>query len=195
MPSPAPFRLRAWARLVAFALIALVHVCSPAAQPTISREYQVKAVFLYNFVQFVRWPPSAFETPEAPFVIGLIGADHFEGALDEAVAGETVRGRAIVVKRFNRLEDARSAHVLFVSDSEQGNIDRVVASLRGQPILMVSDSPGFARRGGTIGFYFDGPKLRFEINAGEAQRNGLQLSSQLLNLARIVPAVANAFEN
>src|SRR5258706_8766645 len=27
---------------------------------TPSREYQVKAVFLFNFAQFVEWPPTAF---------------------------------------------------------------------------------------------------------------------------------------
>jgi hypothetical protein len=152
------------------------------------REYQLKAVFLFNFAQFIHWPPAAFDSPTAPFVIGILGSDPFEGALDEAVAGEMVNGRPIQVRRFSRIEEGAAAHILFVDDSMRPTVDRVLGTIRARPILTVSDIPGFARRGGTVGFYFDGTKLRFEINQAEAQRNGLQLSSQLLKLARIVPS-------
>lgn len=36
---------------------------------------RVKAVFLYNFTQFVEWPAAAFPSAEAPFVIGILGPD------------------------------------------------------------------------------------------------------------------------
>ena len=36
-------------------------------------EYQIKAAFLYNFTQFVDWPPEAFASPDAPMIIGLLG--------------------------------------------------------------------------------------------------------------------------
>jgi hypothetical protein len=179
---------RRFYRVLAFLLGLLAASQSSGADLAPANEFQLKAVFLFNFVQFVQWPSSAFENADSPIVIGILGKDPFEGALDDAVAGELVRGRRILVRRFDRVEDARSAHVLFVSAAERANVDRVIATLRSRPILMVSDITGFARRGGTIAFYFDGSKLKFEINPAEAQRSGLQLSSQLLNLARIVPA-------
>jgi hypothetical protein len=188
VPTILPSLSRRGCSLLALVVGLLALVSSSGAESTPTNEYQLKAVFLFNFVQFVQWPPAAFESPDAAIVIGILGNDPFEGALDDAVAGEMVRGRRIVVRRFTRVEDARTAHVLFVSAAERANVDRVLASLRSRPILTVSDSAGFARRGGTIAFYFDGAKLKFEINPAEAQRNGLQLSSQLLNLARIAPA-------
>ena len=48
---------------------------SGRAQPPASPEYQVKAVFLFNFVQFVEWPPRAFRDDHAPLVIGVLGED------------------------------------------------------------------------------------------------------------------------
>jgi hypothetical protein len=170
-------------------LCALAPVRAGDAGP--SREYELKAVFLFNFAQFIQWPATAFESPNAPFVIGILGEDPFNGAIDEAVAGETVGGRPIQVRRFSRVEDARASHILYVDDSIRANVDRFLGTVRARPILTVSDIPGFARRGGTVGFYLDGVKLRFEINPTEAQRSGLQLSSQLLKLARIVPATVN----
>ena len=56
-----------------------------------SKEYQIKAAFLFNFAQFVEWPPTAFTNADAPFCIGVLGDDPFGAALDETVQGENSR--------------------------------------------------------------------------------------------------------
>jgi hypothetical protein len=49
-------------------------VSSPlGAQP--ARKYQVKAAFLFNFVQFAEWPTGAFAGDLAPIRIGVLGDD------------------------------------------------------------------------------------------------------------------------
>src|SRR5687768_8730684 len=70
------------------------------------REYDVKAVFLYNFVSFVTWPDSAFADANAPFVIGVLGSDPFGQVLDEVVASEQAKNRPLTVKRVARVDDA-----------------------------------------------------------------------------------------
>jgi len=37
-----------------------------------------------------------------------------------------------------------------------------------------------------INFFFEGRKIRFEINLSAARRHDLKMSAQLLNLARII---------
>src|SRR4051812_39202887 len=64
-----------------------------------SGEFNIKATFLYNFSQFIDWPPEAFSAPDAPFVIGILGIDPFRNSIDEAVAGEKVKGHPVVVQR------------------------------------------------------------------------------------------------
>ncbi len=161
-----------------------------AAAPTPSREFQVKAVFLFNFTQFVLWPQTAFEHARTPLCIAVLGEDPFGSALDEAVAGEMVRNRPVVIARFARVSDVRDCHVLYIAGSEAANTDHILAQLSGKPILTVSDLPRFAERGGVVRFFLEGAKVRLEINASVAQRDGLKLNSQLLNLARLVPASA-----
>ena len=58
--------------------------------------------------------------------------------------------------------------------------------LGSQPVLTVSDLPGFAQQGGVIGLVRQGGRLRFEINRGVAQAAGLRLSVDLLSLAMSV---------
>src|SRR5687767_223921 len=75
------------------------------AETTPPLEYQLKAVFLFNFAQFVEWPPEAFPEAQTPLVIGVLGEDPFGAYLDETVRGETVNNRSLVVHRYRRVEE------------------------------------------------------------------------------------------
>jgi len=156
------------------------------AQTTISREYQIKAAFLFNFAQFVEWPPTAFTNAEAPLCIGVLGEDPFGTALEETVLGETVHSRKLIVQHSRRVEDLTACQLIFISKSEKGHVTEILSKLSAREALTVSEIDGFARRGGIINFYLDGNKVRFEINPAIAQREGLKMSSQLLSLGKIV---------
>jgi hypothetical protein len=151
-----------------------------------SREYQIKAAFLVNFMQFVTWPSSAFTNADAPFCIGVLGEDPFGEALDQTVQGETVNHHKIVIQRARRIEDCKDCHMIFVSRSEERNLPVILAKLDSGPVLTVSETRDFARRGGIINFYLEGKKVRFEINPSVAQRGKLKISAQLLSLGKIV---------
>ncbi|MDF3056400.1 MAG: hypothetical protein K0R17_615 [Rariglobus sp.] len=175
---------------MALVVLALAASSCPelAAQTAPGREYQIKAVFLFNFVQFVEWPQAAFSSDDAPIRIGVLGDDPFGSALDEAVRGESVRNRRLIVVRSQRVEDLEGCHLLFISKSESRRLDTILSLLGTRPVLSVSEAEGFARRGGVVAFYSDGKKVRFEINIGAARKRGLKLSSELLSLGKIVGA-------
>lgn len=71
------------------------------------KEYQVKAVLLLNLTRFVDWPESAFAAPDSPVVIGIVGHDPFGATVDDAVHGERVNGRSIVVQPFQTAKAIR----------------------------------------------------------------------------------------
>lgn len=147
---------------------------------------QVEAVFLFNFSQFVDWPPNSFRDDHAPLVIGVLGADPFGATLDEVVRDETVNGHALVVQRFRRIEDVSDCQILFVSRSEHNRLEQILSSLHGRSILTVSDLDEFARAGGMIRFVMMENKVRLRINVEAARAAGLTISSKLLQSARIV---------
>lgn len=162
------------------------------AQTAVSKEYQIKAAFLFNFAQFVEWPATAFTNAAEPFCIGILGNDPFGAALDETVQGETINNRKIIIERSQRIEDLKNCQMIFISKSEKEHLAEILSQLDSQSVLTVSEFEGFAKRGGGINFYLEKDKVRFEINSTIAQRNGLKISSQLLSLAKIVnPAKEN----
>ena len=135
------------------ALLALVAAMPGRAQaPPAPTEYQVKAVFLFNFSQFVDWPPAAFADGRSPLVIGVLGRDPFGATLDEIVRGETVNGRPLAVRRYESVEQVEACHILFIDSSQEQQFDRILAALKGRSLLTVGDFADFARRGGVISF-------------------------------------------
>lgn len=166
----------------------LVGVASPQAQPRVS-DREVKAVFLFNFAQFVEWPQAAFDTPQSPIVIGVLGEDPFSRTLDDVVKGETVRNRQLIVTRYRRVEDIATCHILFVSASETQRYEPILASLRGRPTLTVGETDGFATRGGMVRFVSERNRVGLQVNVGAAKAAGLTISSNLLRPAKIVDGV------
>ncbi|HET6546334.1 MAG TPA: YfiR family protein [Rhodanobacteraceae bacterium] len=149
------------------------------------RDYQVKAVFLFNFTQFVGWPSGAFGDSQEPIVIGVLGDDPFGAYLDETVRGERVDSRSLVVRRYRDTADldAAGCQVLFISESEAGRLEQDVARLRDRSILTVSDLDGFVDRGGMIQFVTENNRVKLRINADAAKAAGLTISSKLLRVA------------
>jgi hypothetical protein len=146
-------------------------------------EYELKAVFLFHFAQFVEWHPAP---PDAPLVIGILGDDPFGKVLDETVRGERLASRPFEVRRFQHLEDIQAASILYISKSEQHHLDDILTSLRDRPVLTVSDVDRFAERGGMIGFITDRNRIRLRINSNAAKAARLTISSKLLRVSEIV---------
>jgi len=156
------------------------------AQPVVAPEYQLKAVFLYHFAQFVEWPPGTFASPQAPLVIGVLGKDPFGAFLDQIVSGESVDHRGLRVRRYARVEDVDACQILFISPSGSSELGPILQALKGRSILTVGDASDFARAGGMIGLVTADNRIRFRINLGAAKAAHLTLSSNLLRPAEIV---------
>lgn len=177
---------RTWRRLGALAAGWLALAASTPAVPAGSREYQIKAVFLFHFAQFVEWPADAFTRPDSPLVIGVLGQDPFGPLLDEAVKGETIDHRPLEVRRFQRIEDVDRCHVLFISRSEGARMPAILARLAHRSILTVSDADGFEAAGGMIRLLTENHHVRLRIDPVTARDAGLTISSKLLRPAEVV---------
>jgi hypothetical protein len=150
------------------------------------REYEVKAVFLFNFSQFVDWPDGAFGDERSPLVIGVLGEDPFGAALDEAVRGETVNGRPLAVRRYEKVEDVDACHILFIDRTQREQLERILDTLTARSCLTVSDAENFATAGGIIQFVTIDNRIRLQINLDAAKLANLTISSKLLRPAQIV---------
>lgn len=183
-----PWRRRA-RQAATLLLLPLALLRAPAADvPAPSNEYQIKAVFLFQFAQFAEWPPPAFAAANAPFVIGIIGEDPFGAYLDEVVKDEKIGARPIVIRRFRDVAETERCHILFVSRSESARLEKIISHVDRHSVLTIGDADAFTRAGGIVRFVMEGGKVRLRINVDAAKASGLTISSKILRPATIVTA-------
>ncbi|MCP4691061.1 MAG: YfiR family protein [Desulfobacterales bacterium] len=175
-------RLAVWMLIGALALTALMGPARAAA----FREYQLKAVFLYNFINFISWPEEAFNTPDQPFSIGILGEDPFGSFLEKVVADETFKGQPILLKRGDAPEDLADCRILFIGKSNRDRLSAILKSVSPKHVLTVGDFEGFIEAGGMINLTHADQRVRIEINVQITRNADLGVSSKLLRVARIV---------
>jgi hypothetical protein len=185
-------------------LIVVTITAGTRAESESSREYQIKAAFLYNFIKFVDWPIEKEDPADGnePITIGIIGKDPFSNSF-EPLEDKQVKGRYVVIKRFvgfeqlnqsdeqgaqqhPEIEAIRKCHVLFICPSEKEYLQQIIASTKDYAVLSVGDMNGFLEAGGIINFLTEEKKIRFEINLDAAGRSKLTIRSKLLRLAKRV---------
>jgi len=157
-------------------------------------EYELKSAYLFNFAKFITFPPSTFNSPRDPFIIGVYGNDAFLDVLQNIVKGKTINGRNVIAISISQTEDIQNCQIVFFSKTTQNQIIMFLEYLNGKPIVSVGDNiDDFCQKGGIINFTSQNSIKRFEINPNAAQRCNLIISSKLLALARIVTDVEVKF--
>jgi hypothetical protein len=170
--------------LLAVALALAASRADVGAAEAQASEDEVKAAFVYQFTRFVEWPDD--RGAAGAFVVAVVGTDLSGAAVERALAGKKANEPPIAGRRLSELPDAAGARILFVGASEEASLARILAAVDGRAVLTVGESPDFAQRGGMIGFRTVDKRVRFEINAEEAAKAGLKISSEVLKLARLV---------
>jgi len=156
------------------------------AEEPLPTEYQVKAAFLVNFPKYVDWPAEVFAETGSPIVIAVLGESKVIEEIQKVIAGRTVNGRQIVLKRLASGEEPGVCHVLFVSAAEQQHSPDLLAKLKDASILTVGESDDFLESGGIINLARRDQKIALEVNLAAADKARIKISSKLLSVASVV---------
>lgn len=179
-----------WIGILFFSFSIVITNCLPlayAVPPSAAKEYQIKAVFLYNFTHFITWPESAFDSEEDNFNICILGKDPFGLLLDfTAEKQKSKDGHPLAVKRMNDLSGIDSCHILFISESEKHRLKDIFRITDPYPILTVSEIDNFVRLGGMVKFFNRNNKIRLGVNPDSLKAVGLQANANFLNLCEII---------
>ena len=174
-----------FARTLCLLLLGLA--AGSGAQAQGAAEATVKAAFLYKFAGYVEWPPNASPPPDAPIVIGVMGADEVAAELEKLLPGRQVNNHRVVLRRLRAGEPLRGVHLLFVGRGEP-NVRAVLAAAQQQGVLTVSDGERGLEAGSAVNFVSVDDRVGFEVSLEAAERSGLRISSRMLAVARrVVP--------
>jgi len=172
------------------ALLVLICCCSTAVAnentPALAKEFHVKALFLYNFANFVEWPSDAFQDKNSALTMCLFGSVPFGGFL-EAVNGTRIRARTLNIIRSSDPSEIQSGcHILFVGTDRLELVEQLFKNLNHLFVLSIGSLDGFTEKGGIVNILRTRDQQKFDINLSKAIANGLLFDSDLLSLARII---------
>jgi len=183
-----PRRLRIlWgAALLAVAALAMTLAPAAIAQTAQGRasESLVKAAFLHKFASFVEWPQGAFDRPDSPLKIGVLGSDTLWQELSELARDRDRDGHPVLVSRLKDGDALTGYHILYMKASRA----RMTELLQQVPdgVLTVADSDGAHPRGSVISFFVDEGRVGFGISLDAATRQHLRMNPRLLAVARTI---------
>jgi len=144
---------------------------------------QIKAAYLYNLPNFVRWQN---RHDDGPFVVAIIGSSQIATYLKLLTKGETIMGRPIEVRFFEDSKDLKEAQMVFVSNSVEDAIGpKQLTKMASQGILTVGESLEFLKKGGMVGLVTNGNRIGIAINDSMAKLADISFNSKILKVAKI----------
>jgi hypothetical protein len=167
-----------------------------------AREHDIKAAFLYNFVRFSDWPQEKFDDSNT-IVIGLLGEQGLQDVF-QPVKDKPIQGRKLIIKEFGGfgalrksggsspgqpsedIKALRKCHLLFVCKAEDEHLKEITEAVKDCNVLTIGETENFLDAGGIIRFIKEGEKVAFGVNLIAAKKAGIQVSSQVLRLAKRV---------
>lgn len=168
--------------LAAASLLGCVLAQTATAAPS---EYDVKAALVFKIAKFLAWPAAGAREPES-FALCYVG-DAAAGRSFDALTRERLTGRAVNVTQLASDGDPRDCQILYITLAREAATTEMLRIAAEHSILTIGESAAFASRlGGVMALRTDAKRVRFEINLLASRRAGLQINSQLLNLATIV---------
>jgi hypothetical protein len=173
-------------RALLFSILACIFMMQVQAgePPKAVPEFTMKAAYLYNFAQLTEWPTLP-ESSAEPFNLCVYGEGELSYAL-ELLRGRMINRHPLRLLRVMDAAEAKPCHLLFIGEGEVGQGGRLLTSLKGAPVLTVTDDLKLARSGAMLVIIPEARRLAFEANVGLARHSQLKFSSKLLALARKV---------
>lgn len=169
----------------AFALLLVLCLPCGKAYGADYEEYELKAGFLYNFFNFIKWPDRSFDSPNSPFVLIIVSAVGSKNhTIEHALQNSVVGARPLKIIMTSSAENLDKAHMVFFLESYKNpDLAKVLAQLKGKPVITVGEEKNFITLGGDINFVQKGAKIKFQISPASTEKADLKISSRLLMLA------------
>lgn len=151
-----------------------------AGADDLSREYRIKAAYLYNLTKFITWPDEKAWPADAPIALCVYGFNPFENYLDK-LSQRTAKNRQIAVRYPAEPSELANCQIVFVSQYNTRSAE-VLKVISGLPVLSVGDDPDFIAHNGLIGLIAAGNNVQMNIQLTHARQNGFTVSANLLEI-------------
>jgi hypothetical protein len=150
----------------------------------------MKAVAFEKISMFIDWPVAETgRSASSDFVITVLGQNTFGTTLEELYQGKKIKDKKVTINYITANQNPGNCDLLFISKMKISDLKKILANIKGMPVLIVSDTEGFAEAGCFVNMYEFENKLRFEINQKAMQDSGFKIDYRLLRVSKVINPV------
>jgi hypothetical protein len=144
-----------------------------------------KAKLVATMARFVHWPAAAFDSETAPLHLCVFAGSPtvqraFQQHQDSLIGAHPLR---TVINPGGAFKTCR---IVFVDDSSNAPLERLLRHLADEPAFTVGTRDGFVSDGGMVEIVHVDNTLRFDVNLIAVREAGLGVNPGVLKLARQV---------
>jgi hypothetical protein len=166
-------------------IFSLLPVQAMAESPAAS-EYAVKAALVFKIAKFVTWPDQAFDSLSEPLSVCVPEKSPIAPALS-SLNGKPIHGRVFSVRYVSENPIvSNDCQILLVTKTTSKRQTAFIKAISSQPVLTIVDNDQFRNQGGIISLEVKQNRVQFEIDVAASENAGLDISAQLLHLAKIM---------
>jgi hypothetical protein len=162
---------------------ALIFLFGSSAMPSPPRsEEELRAAYTYQFISYITWPAGTGKET-------LIGVWEDSGILEQfekVLAGRGTPDRPIRAIGLVGETVPEEVDLIFADKLQPAGFERLVKTIEGRPIIVVSPFEAHYRHGASVHFFSESGKLRFSLDRKFLENKTFKVSSQLLRLAKKV---------
>ncbi|MDW7694110.1 YfiR family protein [Flammeovirgaceae bacterium SG7u.111] len=153
------------------------------AQIKLTKGTDARRLFVYNFMKYVFWPN---EDINKEFVITIVNNEEMYTSLSTSLNGSIHRGRKVVVKQVNDVNDIHEPSIVYLPKEESRHFKSIQKQVTGKATLLITDQQGLGKEGSSINFKEVNKYLKFEINMESMEKSHLRVAMPLKQLAIII---------
>ena len=189
---PSPRQAQSWLGRVCLALLLGLAWPVLAAAPSKPDPagLNLEAKFTIELASYIRYPK--MKDPATPFVLAVVGESPFSDELEVYAKGQTIQGRRIQIRYYQRVPEGQPCDLLFICRSEWPRADSILAWCKGKGILTVAEGEQLAYKGVMVNLFVEANRLRLGLNLRALEGEGFNLGANVLQVARVLVAPKSA---
>lgn len=168
------------------AIALILQFCAASILMALSEEH-IKAAYLERFAMFIQWPE-----PIQKYNVCIYEDRNFANILEKSRQSELFNNRplnVIPLSSGTSTETLGTCHILYYRGSKPNQNSSTLNHLRNKHVLVISDDPDDAKKGGMLSFYLQNNFYRFMINQRNLNNSNLSASYKLLNFGTVIDPV------
>jgi hypothetical protein len=161
----------------------------PAGATEVANKGQLLAAFTFNIVKFAKWSQNnSLKAANSKIRIGVYRNVGLRISLESLTKGKISDSHELSAFDLNADSlNATSAPEVVILIPEAGELSSAtLKSLRNCNCLTITYGQSDDRNGSIVNFYTDDDHLRFAIDLDKSKAEGIELSSQLLKLGKLL---------